>query len=123
MADLLRAAGWRVVWATGDGGEGFSLALSRRPRLVVMDLALPGLGGIELLRRIRAALPSCRVVVCSALVQASWIQAAVEMGAADFVVKPIEEKRFLAAVGVPLAPGAKSTGIREEEEKNRCGGR
>jgi len=99
LVSLLGRAGWQVVGTAGDGRRGLEMVLTYRPGLVVLDLALPDMPGTELIRRIKAELPLCRVVVCSALVQARWVRAAVEAGADDFVVKPVDPDRLLAAVG------------------------
>jgi two-component system chemotaxis response regulator CheY len=99
LVSLLGRAGWQVVGTAADGRQGLQMVLSYRPGLVVLDLALPDLPGTEVIRCIKAELPSCRVVVCSALVQARWVRAAVEAGADDFVVKPVDADRLLAAVG------------------------
>ncbi|MEW6397651.1 MAG: response regulator [Bacillota bacterium] len=104
LVSVLARAGWQVVGAAGDGRRGLEMALTHRPGLVVLDLALPDMPGTELIRRIKAEVPWCRVVVCSALVQSRWVQAAVEAGADDFVVKPLDEGRFRAAVGGAVGP-------------------
>jgi len=96
---LLEAGKWTVVAEADDGRDGLRLAFYHRPALVVTELALPGLPGPEMIRHIKAALPFCRVVVCSALVQSRWVQEAVRAGADDFVVKPVDPERFLRAVG------------------------
>lgn len=98
LVSLLGRAGWQVAGAAGDGLRALEVIRTSRPDLVVLDLVLPDMSGTELIRVIKAEVPSCRVVVCSALVQATWVKAAVEAGADDFVVKPVDESRFLAAV-------------------------
>lgn len=107
LVSLLGRAGWQVVGTAADGRRGLEMVLAYRPGLVVLDLALPDLPGTELIRRIKAELPRCRVVVCSALVQSRWVRAAVEAGADDFVVKPVDAERLLAAVGGRPVPAGR----------------
>ncbi|MBC7339857.1 MAG: response regulator [Firmicutes bacterium] len=103
LVSLLGRAGWQVEGTAREGGAALELARRYRPDLVVLDLVLPDMPGTELIRAIKAELPGCRVVVCSALVQSRWVKAAVEAGADDFVIKPVDEARFLAAVEGDLA--------------------
>lgn len=98
LVSLLARAGWQVAAAVRSGAEALEVARRCRPGLVVLDLLLPDMPGTDLIRAIREEVPTCRVVVCSALVQARWVKAAVEAGADDFVIKPVDEERFLAAV-------------------------
>ena len=62
LVTCLREEGYRVVGAeTSD--EGLKLAILSRPELVLLDIALPGMNGIELLKRIRSINPTTRVIM------------------------------------------------------------
>ncbi len=99
LVSLLGRAGWQVVGTAREGRPALELARRHCPDLVVLDLVLPDMQGTDLITAIKSELPGCRVVVCSALVQSRWVKAAVEAGADDFVVKPVDDTRFLAATG------------------------
>lgn len=70
----------------------------QRPGLVLLDISMPGMNGIEVLKMIRDLDPEACVVMCSAIGQESMILEAVNSGAADFIVKPFKNEQILAAV-------------------------
>ncbi len=88
-------AGWEVVGEAGNGLEAILLYEQLRPDLVTMDLVMPEMGGLEALRRIRAADPNARVVVVTALDQKRVLMDSIREGAIDFIVKPFERQRVL----------------------------
>ena len=88
-------AGWEVVGEAGNGLEAILLYEQLRPDLVTMDLVMPEMGGLEALRRIRAADPDARVVVVTALDQKQVLMDSIREGAIDFIVKPFERQRVL----------------------------
>src|SRR3989442_1279156 len=63
LTALLRQHDFTVVGAAADGAEAVELARRLRPQLVLLDLSMPGVGGLEALPRIRDAAPECEVVV------------------------------------------------------------
>ena len=110
VRDILRHNGHTTLEAV-TGEEGVRLALSERPDLVLMDIQLPDIDGIEALRRIRAertadAIP---VVAVSASVMPDDQQKIVTSGFDAFVTKPINLKQFLETVKRFLAGGRNAT--------------
>ena len=106
VRDILRHNGHTTLEAV-TGEEGVRLALSERPDLVLMDIQLPDIDGIEALRRIRAergadAIP---VVAVSASVMPDDQQKIVTSGFDAFVTKPINLKQFLDTVQRFLTQG------------------
>lgn len=97
LAQVLRGAGIEVVEAA-DGQAAVQKYAEERPDLVLMDITMPVMDGLEALRRIRAADPEARVIMCSALGQQTAVLEAVKAGALDFLVKPVQPDRLLAAV-------------------------
>jgi len=76
-----------VVAEASDGNEAVEVALSARPDLIVMDMALPTMGGAEATRRIRAKLPDVRVLVLSSFEARSSVIDAVRAGASGYLLK------------------------------------
>jgi two-component system, cell cycle response regulator DivK len=106
VRDILRHAGHETLEAA-TGIEGVSLAVAKRPDLVLMDIQLPDIDGIEALRRIRDVreLDAIPVIAVSASVMPDDKQKIVTSGFDAFVAKPINLKQFLETVKRFLAVG------------------
>jgi len=101
IVDSLRFSGYRTI-DTECGAAGAEMALARNPDLVLLDLALPGLPGMEVLRKIRAALPTLPVIILTARGNEPDRIAGLQAGADDYVVKPFSMKELLARVEAVL---------------------
>jgi two-component system response regulator NreC len=90
---LEKEPGFVVVGEAGTGSEAVALAKTTRPQVVLMDLAMPGKGGIEATRRIVALGLGAKVLVLTALPQELQLSEALEAGASGFMQKvaPVEE--------------------------------
>lgn len=94
---LAGADGLEVLEAA-DGPAAIQLYREQKPMLVLLDISMPGMNGIEVLQALRAFDPAACVVMCSAIGQENMILEAVKSGAADFIVKPFKNEQILAAV-------------------------
>ncbi len=97
----LEAEGYTVV-AAGDGREALSLATDARWDLVVLDLLLPGLNGLQVLRELHRAKPELPVVILSARSDVQTKLRGFELGASDYVPKPFSLDELLARIRVRL---------------------
>ena len=102
LTDALAGGGHEVVGEAATGTEAVDKFLELRPEVTTLDITMPEKDGLEALREILAFDPSARVVMCSALGQESKVLEAIRSGAKDFVVKPFQAERVLAAVGKAL---------------------
>jgi len=89
-----------VVYAVSDGEKGLSMALRKRPDVVLLDLMLPGMDGLEVCRRLRtedegAHLP---VIMLTAKGEETDVVLGLEMGADDYITKPFSPREVLARV-------------------------
>lgn len=98
LRKTLAAAEGLEILEAADGLTAVQLYQSERPGLVLLDISMPGMNGIEVLREIRALDSQARVVMCSAIGQDSMMMEAVSSGAADFIVKPFKPEQILRAV-------------------------
>jgi len=87
-----------VVAEAGDGEEAVLLAGSERPHVVVMDVAMPRLDGIEATRRIKARYPSMAVLVLTAYDDDQYVFALLEAGAAGYLLKDVPVEELIKAV-------------------------
>lgn len=93
----LRKAGYEVI-AAFDGTEGLSLFSSSKFDLVVTDMKMPGISGIEVLRRVRKQAPGVPVLVITAFVNVEIAVEAMKEGAYDFIGKPFYRDQLLLSV-------------------------
>jgi DNA-binding NarL/FixJ family response regulator len=91
---LLEARGVEVVGEAANGQEAVEVALRLQPDLVLMDLGMPGVGGIEATRRIVAANPALRVVVLTASTEDEHLFEALQAGAQGYLPKNVEADAF-----------------------------
>jgi two-component system chemotaxis response regulator CheY len=95
---VLEAAGHEVVGQARDGAEALEAFARLQPDLAIVDIVLPGLGGIEIIRRLRAIVPAARVVVYSAYGHEEKVREALAAGAREYVVKTPDPQPLVAAV-------------------------
>ncbi|MEA4892913.1 MAG: response regulator [Peptococcaceae bacterium] len=98
----LSKAGYDTFIEAEDGQKAVEAYQENRPDLVIMDITMPNLNGIEALRQIMAMDPAAKVVMCSALGQESMVMEAIKLGALDFIVKPFKQDRITATVNKVL---------------------
>jgi DNA-binding NarL/FixJ family response regulator len=102
LAALLGQHGFSVVGEAADGAEAIELARRHRPELVLLDLSMPGMDGLEALPRLREAVPETEVVVLTASGTEENLLAAIRGGAAGYLLKSEPPERiaeFLRGVG------------------------
>ncbi|MFE3450087.1 response regulator [Nonomuraea sp. NPDC059194] len=96
---LLQAAGdMEVVGEADDGAEAVRLAEHHRPDVVLMDLRMPRVDGLEAIKRILAAQPAAKIVVLTTFADDANVYAALRVGALGFLVKDDEPERMVEAV-------------------------
>lgn len=124
IGNVAAEAGWEVVGEAGDGLEAVRLYDQLRPDLVTMDVVMPGMGGLEALRRIRQHDPAAQVVMVTALNQKPTLLESIEQGAIDFIVKPFERERIINLLnkvrsrdGAPAMPGQRQPASEGEVER------
>ncbi|MEE8133790.1 MAG: response regulator [Gemmatimonadales bacterium] len=98
LREILEQAGYEVVGEATTGTEAVDRYKELRPDLVTLEVVMPGLGGIDVVREIVESFPEARILMCSALGQQALIAEATEAGAREFVVKPFQPSRVLEAV-------------------------
>ncbi|MFF0576544.1 response regulator [Streptosporangium saharense] len=98
VARDLTEAGYEVVATVGEGGQALRAAAAVRPELVVLDLRLPDLSGVEVARRLAAHDPQPRILVLSASGEQEDVLEAVKAGASGYLLKSASRQEFLDAV-------------------------
>lgn len=98
IKDILVDAGYRVVGEASDGAIAIALYKAVKPDIVLLDINMPVLDGIETLKRIKKINKDAVVIMCSSLGDQENIIHAISLGAKDFVVKPFRKERILSAL-------------------------
>lgn len=81
-----------------DGIDGFEKAIQWEPDIVITDIQMPGMNGIEMANRIRERLPVVRIVVLTGYDDFNFARDALRFGAVDYVLKPVEEEEMLGTM-------------------------
>jgi DNA-binding response OmpR family regulator len=89
MVELQMRADGYEVYTSNDGREAVELIKEHEPDLVISDIMMPFMSGLELLELIKAEKKKIPVILISALDDVEVIQTAIGMGADDFVIKPV----------------------------------
>ena len=94
----LAAAGYDVVATTGEGRQAVRIAAAARPDVVILDLQLPDVSGVEVINGVRAEVPGVRILMLSASGEQQDVLDAVKAGAVGYLLKSAARQEFLDAV-------------------------
>ncbi len=97
---LVRLTDWKslgieVVYAACDGLEGYRKCCEIKPDIVIADIRMPGMSGLELLKRIKMILPDIKSVIVSGYNDFDYAREAIGLNASSYIVKPFEEKELV----------------------------
>lgn len=98
IKDILVKNGYEIAAEAENGLKAVEQYPEAKPDLVLMDITMPEVDGIEAVRRIKALDPNANVIMCSAMGQQAMVIEAIQAGAKDFIVKPFQADRVLEAV-------------------------
>lgn len=114
LKEILQGEGYEVVGETGRGDEVVDLVREHRPDLVILDIKMPGIDGIEAARRIAADEHQVPVLVLTAFSQRNLIEDARDAGVAAYLVKPFQRGELVPAIDVAMARFAEIRAIDDE---------
>ena len=98
IKDNLKKAGYTEFVEAGDGEQALAKYEEEKPNMVIMDITMPVMDGIQALSAIKQADPKAKVVMCSAMGQEGMVVEAIKLGALDFIVKPFKPDRLVQTV-------------------------
>ena len=98
LKKALTQSGYTDFIEAQDGAEAVRKYEEEKPDLVVMDITMPNMDGLQALKKIKEGDPNANVVMCTAMGQESMVIDAIKSGAKDFVVKPFNEERIAQTV-------------------------
>ncbi|MDY2790267.1 MAG: response regulator [Lachnospiraceae bacterium] len=98
IKDILTKNGYTVAGEAENGVKAVEKYSEVKPDLVLMDITMPEMDGIQALKKIKELDPGAVVVMCSAMGQQAMVIESIQAGAKDFIVKPFQADRVLEAV-------------------------
>ncbi len=98
IKDTLSKNGYTDLHEAGDGAQAVEKFEEINPDLVIMDITMPNMDGLEALKTIIEKHPDAKIVMCSAMGQEAMVIEAIKLGAKDFIVKPFKPDRILKTV-------------------------
>lgn len=102
VKDTLSKNGYTDLEEAADGAQAVAKFEEIKPDLVIMDITMPNMDGLEALKAIRGKHPDASIVMCSAMGQEAMVIEAIKSGAKDFIVKPFKPDRILKTVSTIL---------------------
>ncbi len=98
IKDILSKNGYTVIGEAENGNKAIEKFKELTPDLVIMDITMPELDGIQAVKQIKGFSPEAKIIMCSAMGQQAMVIESIQAGARDFIVKPFQAERVIEAV-------------------------
>lgn len=98
IKSILLDGGYEIAGEAENGAMAVDMYMRLKPDLVTMDITMPEMNGIEAVKAIKQKDPNATIIMCSAMGQQVLVLEAIQAGAKDFIVKPFQKNRLLAAI-------------------------
>ena len=98
LRDILTKNGFTIVGEASNGKDMLEKYETLSPDLVMLDITMPEMDGLEALKQLKQRHKDAKVIMCSAMGQQSMVIDAIQSGAKDFIVKPFQADRVLEAI-------------------------
>ena len=98
IKDILSKNGYTVVGEADNGIKAIEKYKELEPDLVIMDITMPEMDGIQSVKHIKEVNAEAKIIMCSAMGQQAMVIESIQAGARDFIVKPFQAERVLEAV-------------------------
>ena len=98
IKDILTKNGFEIAGEAENGAKAIEKFKELQPDLVIMDITMPEVDGIQAVKEIKKIDPDSKIVMCSAMGQQAMVIEAIQAGAKDFIVKPFQADRVIEAV-------------------------
>ena len=98
LKKVVEEAGHQVIAEAGTGAEAVEVYGSVNPDIVLMDITMPDMDGIEATKLIMGSHPEAKIIMVSAMGQMDMVVKAITAGAKDFVVKPVDNEKLKSCI-------------------------
>lgn len=103
IKDILTKNGFEIAGEAENGLVAVEKYKELKPELVIMDITMPEMDGIQAVKEIRSIDPNAKIIMCSAMGQQAMVIEAIQAGARDFIVKPFQKERVIESVKKAMA--------------------
>ena len=93
IADILKES-CKELFVASDGKEGLTLYKNKKPDIVLSDIAMPNMDGLEMSEAIKQINPEQPIALFTAFSQSSYLKKAAQIGVATYILKPLDEEQF-----------------------------
>lgn len=107
ISSMLTEEGFQVVGEAGSAEAALPLIKDKRPDIVIADIVMPNVSGLELAEKIGQNFPDIAVIIVSSLSQEHIVLDAISAGASDFIAKPISKHQLIDSVEKIMSEKAK----------------
>ena len=104
LKDILAQAGFKHAVEAKTAGEALIFQRVERPAVILLDLTMPDMDGLEALTKMKNHDPDAKVIMCSSMGQEEVIKECFEKGADDFILKPFKPERIIQALTQFISP-------------------
>lgn len=98
LKDIITKNGYEVAGEAENGAKAVEMYKELKPDLVMMDITMPEMDGIQAVREIKKIDPQAKIIMCSAMGQQAMVIESIQAGARDFIVKPFQAERIVEAI-------------------------
>ena len=98
IKDILTKNGYEIAGEAENGAVAVTKYAETKPDLVMLDITMPEMDGIQALKKIKEQDPSAMAIMCSAMGQQAMVIESIKSGARDFIVKPFQQERVIEAI-------------------------
>ncbi|HHY63871.1 MAG TPA: response regulator [Clostridiaceae bacterium] len=98
IKDILSKNGYTVIAEAENGLKAIEKYKEVNPDLVIMDITMPEMDGIQAVKQIKQINDAAKIIMCSAMGQQAMVIESIQAGARDFIVKPFQAERVIEAV-------------------------
>lgn len=116
--DLWEKAGCRVVSVCYDSASGHEAILREKPQLIVSDIRMPGMDGLEVIRMVKAEVPHSKVIFISAYDNFAYAQRALRLGAQDYLLKPFSQEAITRSVSEAVQALSADASVAEPDSSD-----
>ena len=118
---LLRDAGYEVVGEAGDGIKAMELMAKHKPAITLLDITMPGVSGLDVLKDIKENYILTKVVMISGEATSDYVTEALKRGATGFIVKPFNFNNVMKNIERALAEATVAVKKLKSQQKNQPG--